>query len=195
MAQVVGGTTFDFMAWHKHAAAQRILSRAADLWVAGGREALNLDSLIAVLLRIFLSRGLGMRMEGRTLEAWLNRVKTAENEANSLLSSTNPATVAEVLALLRADLSFASEQWMLGDPEQPPDRGRLELRGAHSVHPQISRRPASPKLPTMVRVPRSNCRGFFRPPGVSDRVPRHKLQSLRKPLMRPRSWRASCDRV
>src|ERR1043165_4997421 len=55
MAQVCGGTTFDLAFSRKHEAAQKMLSCAADVWATSGREALNSDSVIAVMLRIFLS--------------------------------------------------------------------------------------------------------------------------------------------
>src|SRR5438128_2068754 len=89
MAQVCGGTTFDFVARRKHDAAQRVLSRAADIWSKGGRDALSLDSVVAVLLHIFLSKWSeygGLRDEARTLEMWLPLVAGAQEEADALTS-------------------------------------------------------------------------------------------------------------
>ena len=149
MAQVCGGTTFDFIARRKHDAAQRILSRAADLWATHGREALDLDALIAVLLRIFLSRWSEYRDlpdETRSLEAWLPLVSTPAHEVESFVSQQ--PTITDALPLIRAELSFAAEQWLLGDPEQPPTTHALNAIEHVLFTHRISHRPPAPRLPT-----------------------------------------------
>jgi hypothetical protein len=154
MAQVCGGTTFDFVARRKHEAAQKVLSRAADIWAANEREALSVDSVIAIILRIFLSRWSeygGLRQEGRTLEQWLALVSTAQKEADTLVSSVAPAkNVADVLSLLSAEISFAAEQWSLGNPEQPPTAHALNAVEHILFKHKLVHRPPSPKLPTTV---------------------------------------------
>ena len=132
MAQVCGGTTFDFVARRKHDAAQKVLSRAADIWSKGGRDALTLDSVVAVLLHIFLSKWSeygGLREEARTLETWLPLVASAQEEADTLLLPVARAVVPAVLASLLAELSFAADQWALGDPEQPLTAQALNAGG------------------------------------------------------------------
>lgn len=155
MAQVCGGTTFDFVGRRKHDAAQKIVSRAADIWAAGGREALSHDSVIAVILRIFLSKWPflefgGLRFEARTLEKWLSLVGTAQEEADTLLSSVAPATVNDTLSLLLAEISCAADQWSLGNPEQPPTAHALNALEHILFTHKLILRPARPKMPTTV---------------------------------------------
>jgi hypothetical protein len=153
MAQVCGGTSFDFVALRKHDAAQRILSRAADAWATHGRNTLSIDSVVAILLRIFLSRRSeygGIRWETRSLESWLPFVGTAQREAESLISAVAKPKVAEVLTLLNAELSCAVDQWLIGDPEQPPTEHVLNaIVHVLFIHKLILR-PPSPKFPTSV---------------------------------------------
>ena len=153
MAQCTGGTIFDLAARYKHDAARNVLSRAADIWAASGLEALSLDSLIAVILRIFLSKWSqygGLREEGRTLEQWLPLVGTAQQEADALVPLVAPATVADVLSLLLVEISFAADQWSLGNPEQPPTAHALNAVEHILFTHKLTHRPASPKLPTTV---------------------------------------------
>jgi hypothetical protein len=149
MAQVCGGTTFDFVARRKHEVAQKVMSRAADIWAAGGRGALDVDSVIAVILRIFLARWSeygGLRQEVRTLERWLPLVGTAEKEADALVSQVAPAkNVADVLSQLSAEISSAAEQWSLGNPEEPPHRTRIERCCIHSIFAQTRSPSTKPK--------------------------------------------------
>src|SRR4030095_304732 len=84
MAQVCGGTTFDFVARRKHDAAQKVLVRAADTWARSGRDGLGVDSVIAILLHIFLapwSEYFDVPEERRTLEMWLTLVAETQREA------------------------------------------------------------------------------------------------------------------
>jgi len=116
MAQVCGGTTFDFVAERKHETALKILSRAADLWATRGLDSLNVDSAIAVLLCIFFSRS-GVSEETRTLESWLSLVTTAREQAETFFPATDSATITKILAELQIEIANAAEQWSLGDPE------------------------------------------------------------------------------
>ena len=154
MAQVCGGTSFDQVAERKHYMGERVLTRAADIWAKDGRDALSLDSVIAVLLHIFLSRWSqfgALHQETFTLEKWLAQVGTAEDEARSLMPSLSPAAIADVMSLLLAELSFATEQWALGDPEQPPTVHALNAVEHILFTHKLITRPASPKLPKTVR--------------------------------------------
>jgi len=156
MAQVCGGTTFDFIAQRKHDAAHRVLVRAADLWATRRCDALSVDGLAAVLLRIFLSRWSqygGLRDETRPLDAWLAIVGTAAQEAASF-SSEHPS-VSGALPLIHAELSFAADQWLLGDPEQPPTSHALNVIEHLLFTHRLSLRPPAPRLPTTL-CPASN---------------------------------------
>jgi hypothetical protein len=153
MAQCTGGTIFDLAASNKHNAARNVLSRAADTWATSGRKALSLDSVIAVILRIFLSEWSQfgeMREEARTLEQWLPLVGTAQQEADAIVPPVAPATVANVLYLLLAEISFAADQWSLGNPEQPPTAHALNAVEHILFTHKLTHRPPSPKLPATV---------------------------------------------
>ena len=157
MAQVCGGTTFDFVARRKHDAALRVLSRASDLWAMHGRDALSVDGLCAVLLRVFLARWSqygSLREEGRSLDAWLGLVGTAAQEA-ALFSTEYPGVV-DALPLVLAELHFAAEQWLLGDPEQPSTAHALNAIEHILFAHRLSYRPPAPRLPTTLYQPSTN---------------------------------------
>ena len=154
MAQCTGGTTYDYVAQRKHDAAQKVLSRAADVWAKDGCDALSLDSLIAVLLHIFLSKWSeygGVRKEVRTLKIWLSKVSTAQKEAATLVPTRTPEAIADVLSLLQAELSFAAEQWALGNPEDPLTAQALNAVEHILFSHRLITRPPNPKLSTSVR--------------------------------------------
>jgi hypothetical protein len=151
MAQVCGGTNFDFVTQRRHDAALRVLSRAADAWATHGRNAFGIDSVLAVLLRLYLKpryEETGMRWETRSLERWLPFVGIAQQEAESLFSDAAKPNMAQVLALLNAELSFAVDQWLIGDPEQPPTEHVLNAVVHVLFIHKLILRPPSPKLPT-----------------------------------------------
>ena len=151
MAQVCGGTTFDFEARRKHDAAQKVLSRAADTWAMHGQDSLSLDLVLAVLLRIFLSHWseyFDVPAETRPLESWPSFVGTAQQEAQSLIPAADAPIIAEVLALLHAELSFAAEQWSFGDPEKPPTAHALNAIEHVLFTHRLTRRPGAAQLPT-----------------------------------------------
>jgi hypothetical protein len=158
MAQVCGGTTFDLAFRRKHDTAQKMLSRAADIWAANGRKALCADSVIAVMLRIFLSKWSEwgvypseLRQEARTFENWLSIVDTAQQEAHGL-SKVAPSIISDALLLLLAEISCAADQWSLGNPEQPSTAEALNAIEHILFSHKLTHRPASPKLPITVRT-------------------------------------------
>jgi hypothetical protein len=151
MAQVCGGSSFDFVASKKHNTAQRVLSRAADVWATRGLEALKLDSVLAVLLHVFLaqkwSQGGGFGEDLRPLESWLSLVSTSQQEAESAFPCHVRSDIPAVLTLLHAELSFAAQQWILGHPEQPPTADALNAIEHILFTYKLTHRPPSPKLP------------------------------------------------
>jgi hypothetical protein len=156
MAQVCGGTAFDLTFSRKHEVAQKLLSRAADIWAASGREALAPDSVIAVMLRIFLSEWsevgeiLGeLHQEGRSLEKWLSIVGSPEQEAGR--SGVAPDFISQALSLLLAEISYAADRWSIGNPEEPPTAQALNAIEHILFTYKLTNRPASPKLPTTIR--------------------------------------------
>lgn len=153
MAQVSGGTSFDQVAERKHYLVASILSRASDLWAKNGKDAPSPDSIIPVLLHIFLSRWSqfgAQREETLSLETWLTRVSTAEQEVHALMPALTPAAIAEVISLLQTELSFAAGQWALGNPEQPPTAHVLNAVEHVLFSHKCIARPPNSKLPKTV---------------------------------------------
>lgn len=157
MAQVCGGTTFDLAFSRKHEAAQKMLSCAADVWATSGREALNPDSVIAVMLRIFLSEWSEygvypgeLRREARSLQDWLSVAGTAQQEAEAVCKMA-PNIISDALSLLLGEISYAADQWSIGNPEQPSTAQALNAIEHILFTHKLTHRPASPKLPTTVR--------------------------------------------
>jgi hypothetical protein len=153
MAQVCGGTTFDFVAERKHETALKALSRAADLWATCGRDSLSVDSLIAVLLSVFFTRlGSSVSEETRDLDSWLSLVTSAKVLAEKSFPTIDPATIAKILAELETEIGNAVEQWSLGNPEQPPTAHVLNsVEHILFVH-KLRHRPPNPKMPnTLLR--------------------------------------------
>lgn len=151
MAQVCGGSNFDFLAQRKHDAALSILSHVADIWAAHRETTLSPDSVIAILLRIFISSRFGARDESRSLESWLSLVGNAREEAGFLIPAPSEPTIEAVLTELHAELSFAAEQWSLGDPEQPPTVHALNAVEHVLFTHRLTHRPAASKLPKSLR--------------------------------------------
>lgn len=145
---------FDFIASRKHDAAQRIVSRAADLLAIHGRDVLDQEVLIAVLLRIFLSDWSAYGNfpdEMRPLDTWVPLIGTLFEESESFVAK-HP-TVTDALPPIRAELSFAAEQWLLGDPEQPPTAHALNAIEHILFTHRLSHRPPTAKLPTTLLYP------------------------------------------
>jgi hypothetical protein len=147
MAQVCGDSSFDYLWDRQHDVALRVLRKAADLWTSGGIDAVSSDRLIAVLFRIYLSEWPefgGLVPEARSLESWLQLVTTARQELLSLRPNSDLA----VLSRLDAELSFATEQWVIGDPESPPTAHAINAIEHILFSSKLTRRPPSPKMPT-----------------------------------------------
>jgi hypothetical protein len=138
MAQVCGGSNFDFDAQRKHDAALKVLRRAADLWAMQGGDAVCTDTFIAILIRIYTSRLYGFP-EGQSLEYWLSDVEKVQED--------------EVFRLLRAELSLAIEGWTLGNPEEPPTADALNAFECIFFQHGIYRRPPSPEFPKTLHEP------------------------------------------
>jgi hypothetical protein len=165
MAQVCGGPGFDLASERKHDVAQRILSRAADI-SAAGKGSLQIDSLLAVLLRIYLSRwtefgGIlrtkiynlsdyvaahSIRDEARALEFWLPMVGTPQQEGEDLVPFSKRGILPGLLTSLRVELSRAVDQWKLGDPESPPTLSVLQKIEHLLFKEKLLRRPPNVRV-------------------------------------------------
>ena len=117
-------------------AAEEIIRQAADVWASGHRELQP-----AVVLSVFLHSlsadvnfepfpaGHGSTTPGisnplgdlplRPLEAWQTVARTPEEELRKLQPSVSEAKAVEGCSVLLAIIENASEQWLIGDPEQP----------------------------------------------------------------------------
>lgn len=146
MAQVCGDTSFDFDWERQHEAALRTLRKAADQWAIKGADALPADAVIAVLLRIYLSkwpRYGGIKSEVRSLKSRLDTIISAREE----LLRLRPKVDLSILGSLANELSFAVNQWSLGDPELPPTAHVINAVEHVLFSNKLTRRPPSPKLP------------------------------------------------
>jgi hypothetical protein len=146
MAQVCGHSSFDHLWNRQHDAALGVLRKAADVWTCGRVDAVSLDALVAVLLRIYLSEWPefgGIISETRDLESWLQLVTTARQELESL----RPRADSSIVERLVEELSFAVRQWLLGDPESPPTTRAINAVESVLFSGKLTRRPASPNMP------------------------------------------------
>ena len=158
MAQVCGDSSYDYFWDRQHDLALKLLCKAADLWASGGADRLSSDSLIAVLLNVYLFEPpeIGLRIwERRDLASWREFVTTARQE----LSNLRPNSDASVLDRLDAELSFAITQWMLGDPESPPAMHATNAIEHILFLSKLTRRPPNPKMPTSLFLQESPSSG------------------------------------
>jgi hypothetical protein len=147
MAQCTGDSSYDYLWDRQHDVALRVLRRGADLWASGGAETISSDRVIAVLLRIYLSEWPefgGVVPETRSLESWIERVTTAQQE----LLSLRPGSDLSALSHLDAELSFAIKQWALGDSESPQTTHVINVVEHILFSSRLTRRPPGPKMPT-----------------------------------------------
>ncbi len=158
MAQCTGGTSFDLAFERKHDVVLRLLTRAADLWATQGREALPPDSLVAVMLRIFLSEWSGyggrrgeMEQEMRTLDAWIALVGTPSEEADPLTAPPSEQ-ISSAISQLVIQVSSGADQWSMGNPEQPPTPHVLNAVEHILFSHKLTHPPPNPKLPCSVRM-------------------------------------------
>ena len=125
MAQVTGGTIYDFTWDRKHDAALRILTRAADRCAGSGTAAVALDKILAVILNIF---GDDLFDQHRNPERWSRRVaQDLSTELYRLKPDLNPSDVADVAQQLQAEANSAAKRWALGDPENPATADLLNV--------------------------------------------------------------------
>jgi hypothetical protein len=150
MAQVCGDSSYDYQWDRMHDVALGLIRKAADLWAAGGRNALSGDAIIAVLFRIYLSewpKHGGIRSETRDLHVWLELALPAHHEIATRCPSADPMVLTKVLRAIEAELSCAISQWILGGPEHPPTAHALNAVEHILFTHRLTRRPGSPKIP------------------------------------------------
>lgn len=150
MAQVCGGTSFDYQWERVHEVALGVLKKAADSWASDGTDAVSVDAVIAVLLRVYLSEWPmygGIRREARDLQSWLDLVGTANEEIVNLGKKASSEIRARVLRVLAVVLSSAVRQWSLGNPESPSTARALNVIEHVLFTHKLTRRPPRSKLP------------------------------------------------
>ena len=158
MAQVCGGYSFDLAFERKREVAQGLLSRAGDIWASEGAKALDPSSVLAIMLRIFLSewsefgtnRG-EVAMEIRSLNTWLSLVGTPKQEAERFSKAKSDVIFTAISKLLE-EISCAADHWSIGNPEQPPTSHVLNTIEHILFTHNLTHRPPSPKLPVTLLV-------------------------------------------
>lgn len=151
MAQVCGGSSYDYDWDRVHETALRTVRRAADIWAADGSTALAIDSLVAILLQIYLSEPSASRnlaFETRGFDAWMESVKTPSDEILDLRPNISAEIHRRAVSSLKSELSFAVEQWQMGNPELPTSAEALNVLEFVLFANRLTHRPQHFKSPT-----------------------------------------------
>lgn len=117
---------FDWNWEYKREVTQKLIQSAADEWSMRGRDTLNVDTVLAIILRIFglnwsiSSSFLELEERNRSLKAWIPLVDSLEKEAQRFPRLTSSQEIMLFITELRAVLEAAADQWQEGYPETPP---------------------------------------------------------------------------
>jgi hypothetical protein len=155
MAQVCGGTSYDFNWDRKLGTALKRLRQAADRWAADGRGGLEPSRVASVILAIFSAGWSGFDFEDdrkdqiRSLARWLSVVQAPEIECRPLLPKADYPTVQCAVHSVVGVLEQAAISWSEGDPEDPPTEHVLNwmVGELHDLRARV--RPPDPKLPPL----------------------------------------------
>ena len=131
MAQVIGGSDFDFVWDDKTKTALRLLSEAADLWARGGRDALEHGTALAVFLTVLAwpQRGLWWQPQWplRFFDAPpRNELPAPADSCRALAPTCSCEDVDKAIRNLECSWREAADMWSLGDPETPQARAVLQ---------------------------------------------------------------------
>jgi hypothetical protein len=80
MAQVCGGTTYDFEWDRTLEAALSVLRASADRWACNGTNSHTADKVAALVVRVFVSYWRDYKAYGGTFEQAMNRVESLDQE-------------------------------------------------------------------------------------------------------------------
>jgi hypothetical protein len=148
MAQVVGGTTYDFEWDRTHDAALEFLARTADRCAGVGTAKVAIDQVVAIILHIFGERYLNYT---RSPQYWARVAQDLPEELCRLKPELKPSEVEDVARQLQAEAKSAAEGWALGDPENPPTSDLLNVLEHILFHHRITRNPPKHPTPTSLR--------------------------------------------
>ncbi len=132
MAQVVGGTDFDFVWDDKTNRCLILLREAADLWATRGRNALDPERVLAAFLQVLARPGL--RVSGPPSWRWPLRFfpdgalefAFPMDSCKTLAPKESIDDLGESVELLKWSLAGAADLWALGDPENPTAKQILD---------------------------------------------------------------------
>jgi len=151
MAQVVGGSMYDFEWDRKHDAALLVLSREADQCVGAGLDAHRSDRAVAATLRIFGDRFLN-RNYSRSPEEWCRVVEDVPAELLRLKPQLDLGEITEITQQLRSETAVAADKWALGDPENPPTADVLNVLEHVLFRHRVIKNPPKYRTPTSLHT-------------------------------------------
>jgi hypothetical protein len=131
VAQVTGGSDFDFVWDDKRNAALRVLREAADLWATRGRQIVQVDRVVAAFMQVLAWPQRGLWWSPRWPLRFLNEAATMPpspiQSCLTLAPARKPEECAAVVKALEEAISEAADLWALGDPEKPVTLRYLEV--------------------------------------------------------------------
>jgi hypothetical protein len=133
MAQVVGGTDYDFMWDRKINIVHDRIKDAADLWSKDGKNGFDVGTLISIILRIFsepwssLTSAPQLKRETRRLDEWTQIITNPYEELCKLKTNQSGDIVNDTLKSLLAETKLAANEWAIGNPEEPPTYHMLNV--------------------------------------------------------------------
>lgn len=148
MAQVCGGTTYDFEWDRTLATALPILRTSADRWACNGANSPSVEKAAALLVRVFVSywRKDYYSFSG-TFEQAMSRVESLEQECQRFPTKLRLQELAALVEELVKTLEYAALAWSDGDPEDPATEHVLNWIVDILFQFRLIRRPAKPSWP------------------------------------------------
>lgn len=154
MAQFKGGPLHDYIWDMKLVSALKAVRDAADICSTQGADALEVDSLLAVIFHIFSDEWCfspvpgQIRAETRSFADWRPLVSSALIEAQRLNPRACREVVESLVDAIKGEFRLIVEEWSHGDPEQPHTEHVLNAVVHALFEANLGKRPASPMLPT-----------------------------------------------
>jgi hypothetical protein len=150
VAQVTGGSDFDFFWEQKAAAAWRLLREASDVWASQGRGSLDVAIALGRFMMILARPGgwpplLQLYWPPRFL---LEPPPLAAADSVLMLSPRcNPQQASAAIQSLLVILGKAADEWSIGHPEEPKTRDVLNEMLATLWQYKIAPHPPSKAYP------------------------------------------------
>jgi hypothetical protein len=151
VAQVLGGSDFDFVWDDKTNAALRVLREAADVWATRGRMKLDTQRVIGVFMEVLARPQKGLWWSYRWPVRFLGEEAEAPPDAVDSCRALAPSRAVEeyvkVTLALHRSLCEAADMWALGDPEKPSTREQLASMLEILWQERVAPRPPSKHYP------------------------------------------------